>query len=122
MSSQRRLIIVDDEADFGTLVVEVATELGYAASAATNAGDFRKLYEAQIPDTVVLDMVMPGQDGIELIQWLVLQGYRSRIIIISGYHPDYARSAKALAEVAGTLQVLVLQKPISLEKLRANLR
>jgi response regulator of citrate/malate metabolism len=65
---------------------------------------------------------MPDEDGIELIQWLVSQGCRARIVIASGFDPTYAKSAKILAEMGGKLNVAVLRKPVKLEDLRASLR
>jgi CheY-like chemotaxis protein len=122
VSGPRRLLVIDDEPDFAGLVVTVASQMGYAATAAGNAGEFQRLYLAGPPDVIVLDIVMPEQDGIELVRWLVDQGYRARILIVSGFNPDYAKSAKAFAEIGGQVEVAVLRKPVKLEELRANLR
>jgi DNA-binding response OmpR family regulator len=122
MSGPRRLLVIDDEADFASLVVTVASQMGYAATAAGNAGEFQRLFLASPPDVIVLDMVMPDQDGIELVRWLLSRGCRARIVIVSGFNPDYAKSAKTFAEIGGQLEVTVLRKPVKLEELRANLR
>jgi CheY-like chemotaxis protein len=122
MSAPGRLLVVDDEPDFADLVVTVATGMGYAASAADSPGEFRRLYAAAPPEVIVMDIVMPEQDGIELIRWLIGQGCRARLVIVTGFNPDYAKFAKALAELGGKLDVAVLRKPVKLEALRAALR
>jgi CheY-like chemotaxis protein len=122
MTEARRILVIDDEPDFADLVVKVAANMGYTATAARNAMNFQKLYLAAPPDVIVLDIVMPDQDGIELIQWLVSHGCDARIVIASGNNPDYARTAKILGEVSGKLDVTILRKPVKLEDLRASLR
>jgi DNA-binding response OmpR family regulator len=121
MSDSKRVLIIDDEPEFSRFVERVASDLGYHAVVATNAESFRSEYRAAPPDVIVLDIVMPDQDGIELTQWLISQGCRARILIISGYGPGFAHAAKTIAEVKGNLKVSQLQKPIKLAELRAQL-
>ena len=77
---------------------------------------------AVLPDVIVLDIVMPEQDGIETIKWLVDRGCRARILIISGYCPTFAFAAKLIGEVQGNIEVSQLEKPIRVAELRARLQ
>jgi CheY-like chemotaxis protein len=122
MISDKRILIVDDEPDFARFVLKVASDLGYDAVMTSSAGAFRSAYLATPPDVIVLDIVMPDQDGIELIEWLIGQGCSARILIISGYNPAFAGAAKLVAEAKGKLEVRQLQKPIKLAELRTELR
>jgi CheY-like chemotaxis protein len=119
--NQKRLLVVDDEPEFGEFVRKVATDLGYEVRVTTNGRAFQVAYRELQPTTVVLDMVMPEMDGNELVLWLMQQGYSSELIIITGYSPDYAKDAKLLAEFKGLQSVTTLNKPIRLAKLRAVL-
>ena len=121
-SNAKRLLIVDDEADFAKFVSTVATELGYDVIATTTAKSFQSAYLSAVPDVIVLDIVMPDKDGIETIDWLISQSCRARILIISGYNPSVTAAAKAIGEVKGRLTVNQLQKPIKLAELRAQLK
>ena len=47
-------------------------------------------------------MIMPGMDGNEIVLWLAQQKCTARLIIITGYTPDYAAHAKVLAEYKRT--------------------
>lgn len=117
----KRLLVVDDERDFAEMVTRVATRLGYAATVTTTPGDFMSRYTTEPPDVVVLDIVMPDKDGIELMRWLVDQGCRARVVIISGYNPAFANAAKMIGEFGGQMPITYLQKPVKLADLRAAL-
>ncbi len=119
--TEQRLLICDDEAAFGRFVKIVAQDLGYVVQATTAAAEFMEAYRRFNPTTIVLDMVMPGMDGNELVLWLADQRCTARIIIITGYTPDYAMHAKVLAEFKGLGPVMTLKKPVEIDELRAAL-
>ena len=119
--SEKRLLVVDDEPEFGELVARVATGLGYETRVTTNGRDFQSVFHELQPTLVVLDMVMPEMDGNELVLWLMEQRYAAGLIIITGYSPEYAKDAQLLAEFKGLHSVTTLTKPIRLAKLREAL-
>jgi CheY-like chemotaxis protein len=119
--TEKRLLVVDDEPEFGEFVRKVAVDLGYEVQVTTNGRAFQRAYHSLHPTTIVLDMVMPEMDGNEIVLWLMQQGYAADLIIITGYSPDYASDAKRLAEFKGLRSVRTLTKPIRLAKLRTVL-
>ncbi|WP_119421712.1 response regulator [Desertibaculum subflavum] len=121
MTTTRRLLAIDDDPDFADLVAQVAGQLGYAAVATTVPADFMAQYLGAPPDVIVMDIVMPEQDGIDLMRWLVAQGCRARIVIVSGYNPAFANAAKLIGEFGGRIDITYLQKPVKLDDLRAAL-
>jgi len=116
-----RLLICDDEPAFGRFVKNVAEDLGYAVRVTTEGHAFIEEYGSFEPTTIVLDMIMPGMDGNELVLWLAKERCTARVIIITGYTPDYARHAKILAEFKGLGPVTTLHKPVEVSTLRAAL-
>jgi len=118
---RKRLLIVDDEPRFAAFVERVAEPLGYNVEVTNHGRDFKSAYQREQPDTVVIDMVMPDIDGNELVLWLVEQRCAAEIIIITGYHPDYAVNARILAEYKGLRSVATLSKPVSISRLREAL-
>ncbi len=116
--SEKRLLVVDDEPEFGELVSKVASDLGYQVRVVTDGRAFQQAYFELHPTLIVMDMVMPEMDGNELVLWLVEQNYEASLIIITGYSPDYAKDARLLAEFKGLRSVITLTKPIRLAKLR----
>ena len=121
MTHPKRLLIVDDEPDFGEFARRVAQDLDYEVVVTTNSRSFQKSYAEFQPTLIMLDMVMPDMDGNELLLWLLQQNYAAGLIITNGYSPDYAQEAKTLAEFNGLHTVITLTKPVRLTDLRAIL-
>ena len=63
----KRLLICDDEPAFGRFVQNVAEDLGYAVGVTTEGHAFIETYDSFKPTTIILDMIMPGMDGNELM-------------------------------------------------------
>jgi DNA-binding response OmpR family regulator len=121
MSPRKRVVILDDHEDFAEFVGTVAEELGFDVTVTTHHRAFREAYLQAPPDLVVLDIVMPEQDGIEIIRWLVEQDCTARVIVVSGYNPAYATAARRIGELRGRMQISELQKPVRLAVLRQAL-
>ena len=119
--SKKRLLAVDDNKPFLEFIRKVATGLGYDVELASDGLAFKTLYESFQPETVVVDLIMPDIDGMELIQWLAEVDSRARVIVITGYSPEYASLAKMLGEGKGLNAVKALTKPIKAGDLRAAL-
>jgi CheY-like chemotaxis protein len=117
----KRLLICDDEPAFGRFVQNVAEDLGYEVRVTTDGRAFIEAYNSFKPTMIILDMIMPGMDGNEIVLWLAQQKCTARLIIITGYTPDYAAHAKLLAEYKGLRTVVTLSKPIDVSRLRAVL-
>ncbi len=66
MSSALHIAVVDDHRDIRELLVRYLGEHGYRVSAAENAAAFRRQWETSAPDLLVLDIMMPGDDGLTL--------------------------------------------------------
>ncbi len=119
--SGKRLLVVDDEPRFAAFVRRVAKGLGYNVEVTTRGRDFQSAYEREMPDVVIVDMVIPDIDGNELVLWLVEKGCEADILIITGYSPDYANNARILGEFKGLKSVTTMSKPISVTELRKAL-
>ena len=114
----RRLLIVDDEVDFGKFVRRVATEMGYEVEVTSNERDFKETYRRFDPTDIVLDIVMPAADGIDLARWLVAMKCKARIVIISGFDPSFAKAAELVAHIGDLTSTLRLSKPVSVAQLK----
>jgi DNA-binding response OmpR family regulator len=117
--ADKRLLVVDDDIEFGEFVRKVGLELGYAVDVQSDARTFQQAYKAFDPDTIVLDIVMPEVDGVEVVRWLADQGSRAKVILITGYTAHYAEVARTLGEVGGLSSMTTLTKPVRLAELRA---
>ena len=116
--SAKRILVVDDHLDFGNFVRRVAEKEGFVVDLVDTAASFRDAYRQAQPAIVCLDIVMPEEDGIELIQWLIGQQCKAAIYVITGHNPSYARAALEIGRSQGLNIAGVLQKPVSLITLR----
>ena len=118
---EKRLLVCDDEAAVGRFVQNVAAPLGYEVRITTGGQELMQVYDDFRPTIILLDMVMPDVDGNEVIMWLANRGCTARLIIMTGYHPDYADHAKILASYKGLGPVMTLDKPFGVEELASAL-
>lgn len=65
-----RIIVVEDEPDLREAVAEYLGANGYDVATAENAAAARSLLEAQSFHLAILDIAMPGEDGLSLGRWL----------------------------------------------------
>ncbi|MDF1721383.1 MAG: response regulator [Minwuia sp.] len=117
----KRILICDDEPDFRAIVRDVVEGMGFEAIEVAQPELFADTFARCIPEIVVLDIVMPNIDGLELVTWLTGEGYKGRLVLVTGFNPNYARAARTLADLKGIASVSVLQKPVALADLRAAL-
>ena len=110
-----------DEPGFREFVHDAASGMGFEVQMASNGGKAKDVYEAFDPDIIVLDIVMPEVDGIEFTRWLAQRKTRSRIVLVTGYNPNYAESATKLAEALGLPDITFLTKPVRLSTLAETL-
>ncbi len=118
---QPRLLLVDDEPVLAEFVANAARECGFEPILTSNDEQFRDRFVEDRPDMVVLDLGMPGMDGVELLRFLAAEDYRSPVLIISGFDRRVLESAFRLGEALGLTMVGPLEKPVRLVELEAVL-
>ena len=96
-------------------------KLDFEIEVTTDADVFKQIYVRFNPTVIVLDMVMPQTDGIELIGWLADMGCTARIVVVSGFDPKYSKMAQTLGNIAGLVSIVRLQKSVSATDLRSAL-
>jgi len=116
-----RLLLIDDEPALAAFVANAAGLSGYSAQVATNDVEFREKFVENRPNMVALDLGMPGMDGVELLRFLAEEGYRSPVLIISGFDRRVLDSAFRLGQELGLTMAGPLEKPVRLEELEALL-
>src|SRR5690606_35511908 len=68
------IVVVDDHKDIRELVARYLGEHGYRVSVADNAAALRRLLQRSAPDLIVLDIMMPGEDGLSVCRHLRTTG------------------------------------------------
>ena len=80
-----RVLIVDDEEELVTTIAERLQIRGIQAQTATDGETALKMIEADPPQVVVLDVMMPGMGGIEVLQRMNAQNLKIPVILLTGY-------------------------------------
>jgi CheY-like chemotaxis protein len=104
---KKRILIVDDEEDLLFLWEKIITGAGYDALKASRGEDAIKIAQSQHPDLIILDIVMPGMDGVSITD--ILQDSKSTrdipIIYLSNLvHKDESKDGYVLGSRIGDLR------------------
>ena len=112
MAAKAHLLIVDDEANTLASLSRAFRLAGHEATVCDNAGKALELAKGQAFDLILSDVVMPGKDGLTLLEEFKQQGVTTPVVMMSGQaHIEMAVRATRL----GALDFL--EKPISTDKL-----
>jgi two-component system nitrogen regulation response regulator NtrX len=112
LTLKANLLIVDDEANTLASLSRAFRLAGHEATVCDNAAKALELAKAESFDLILSDVVMPGKDGLTLLEELKRSGVTAPVVMMSGQaHIEMAIKATRL----GALDFL--EKPISSEKL-----
>jgi CheY-like chemotaxis protein len=108
----KKILIIDDEPEICKMVTEFLFDAGYTASFALNGPDGLAMIKKDSPSLVLLDIGMPGMDGLEVMR-LIHQQYPDLPVVVLTAQSD-AATVKKMGEL-GACEYLT--KPIHLETL-----
>ena len=112
MATKAHILVVDDEANTLASLSRAFRLAGHEAAVCDNAAKALELAKSQNFDLIFSDVVMPGKDGLALLEEMRAQGITTPVIMMSGQaHIEMAVRATKL----GALDFL--EKPVSTDKL-----
>ncbi|WP_016956902.1 EAL domain-containing protein [Catenovulum agarivorans] len=117
----RQVLLIDDDELFAEYVRDAA-EMAHAAITVVDNGYDVKSQTVGDYDVVILDLTVPGPDGIQLLRFLKEQSYLGLVVIASGCDRSVINSAHQLGENYGLNMSRPLSKPFSLDDLLTLLR
>ena len=79
-----RVLLVDDEEDFLKTLAERLEARGLKVTTATSGENALASIEGEVYDLIVLDLAMPGLDGLETLKRIKVQQPEAEIIMLSG--------------------------------------
>lgn len=92
----KKILIVDDDQAIQLLYQEEFKDEGYRVKSAFNGDDALKIFSADQPDLVILDIQMPGLNGIEVLRQMKMINPSVPIVLNSAYH-EYKQDLGAWA-------------------------
>jgi two-component system OmpR family response regulator len=85
MADHPKVLVVDDEAHIRETLAKALRFRGVEAKALDGGEAVLEALRAEAYDVVVMDVKMPGMDGVEILRRLKAQGCRAEVIILTGY-------------------------------------
>ncbi len=110
---KKKVLIVDDQNGIRVLLVEVFSSEGYETFQASNGKLALDIVEKEKPDLVLLDMKIPGMDGLEILKHIKTIDSEAKVIMMTAYGElDMINEATALGAL------MHFTKPFDIDELR----
>jgi two-component system nitrogen regulation response regulator NtrX len=109
--SRESVLIVDDEPTIRESLADILSDEGYQVLAAPDGQEALRLVRAQPPDLVLLDIWLPGMDGLQCLQALRKEAPWVPVVMITG-HGSVELAVKSIKLGAYDF----LEKPLSMER------
>ncbi|MBN2034331.1 MAG: response regulator [Deltaproteobacteria bacterium] len=112
-----KVLLVDDEKEFVDLLGERMSTRGMEVSSTTSAADALKIAEEQTFDAIVLDLMMPEMDGLEVLKNLKVKRPELQVILLTG-HGTIEKGVEAMR--LGAMDFV--EKPADLDALTEKIK
>ena len=113
-----RLLILDDDEALGRICAAIGETAGYKARVTVDAHDFWRMLEEWPPTVIILDLRMPGTDGVEILRGLSDRRVTARVMVLSGSDAALLEAAQRLGRERGLDMAGALTKPVAANQLR----
>jgi len=112
-----RVLLVDDDADALEIRQQIFEHDGHSVFVASNVGSAREQFQAQTPDSVVLDLRLPDpEDGLALIREFRAAAPAVRIVVLAGWRADLE------GRIESEMVDMILAKPVRSEVVLGAIR
>lgn len=110
-----KILVVEDDTSVSDLVKTVLEDEGYEVITAPSAEIAKELIHSENPDLAIIDIMLPGQGGMDLILDLHATSPQLGIILTSGKIDMNKSTFKVLAHQFGVISIL--PKPFTIDEL-----
>lgn len=111
----QRLLILDDDPEIRPILHRIGEDLGFMVVDTAFVNEFWLAYKALKPTHIILDLVLPGADGLEIMRELGRQSAKCRITLLSGVDSRLLRTAERLGREFGLDITAAISKPFDIE-------
>ena len=111
MAQSKKILVVDDEKSLVQLCIIILEAAGYEVRGAYNGNQALSMITEEMPDLVLLDVMMPGMDGIEVCRRIRSEYERYPRIVM--YTADQRDATRANSLTAGANAVINKETPVS---------
>ena len=112
-----KLLIIDDEEDISDLIAEIAQRHEFETKSLISAENLTQTLIEFTPDVIMLDLLMPGTDGVELLRTLADKVKDVQLCLMSGSDARVLSGARRLGSAHGLNVIDALEKPLEVKRL-----
>lgn len=84
MSSNKKVLIVDDEEDITEILTAMVKDQGFDATSVLNAEDALELYKVETFNLIIVDILLPNMNGIDLTREIVSKNPDQKVVVMTG--------------------------------------
>jgi EAL domain-containing protein (putative c-di-GMP-specific phosphodiesterase class I)/FixJ family two-component response regulator len=110
-----RVLVIDDEEDICDIIAEIAGRHGLEVKTLSDAEKTVDTLVAFPPDFIMLDLMMPGTDGVELLRLLAEHAKSAKLCLMSGSDARVLNGARRLGSAHGLDVIAALEKPLDMQ-------
>jgi EAL domain-containing protein (putative c-di-GMP-specific phosphodiesterase class I) len=115
------LLTIDDEQEIVDTICAIGARAGFRAVSSTSPERLQELIEAEHPDVIILDLQMPGRDGVSALRLLADTRSSAKIFLVTGMDERTIAAAEQYGVSRGLTVLGTLQKPFDPDDLLAKL-
>lgn len=114
---EKKVLIVDDQYGIRVLLYEVFGKEGYTTFQAANGKQALQIVKEESPDLVILDMKIPGMDGLQILKEIKKIDTEIKVIMMTAYGElDMIKQATDLGALTH------FTKPFDIDELRVEVK
>ena len=114
------LLAFDDDREIVETICAIGVRAGFRTASSTSSDRLRELVETMKPDVVVLDLQMPGDDGVSALRYLADSRSTAKIFLVTGMDERTIAAAEQYGLRRGLSVFGTLQKPFDPDELLAR--
>lgn len=114
MSEKKKVLVCEDNPNIQLLLKIFFQKRGYEPIMAPDGVEAIELAKAHQPSLIVMDVIMPGKDGIEAVRELRASGVTTPIVMLTS--KDYEEDRKRALAAGATVYLLKPFNPSELQK------
>ncbi|HEY5665592.1 MAG TPA: EAL domain-containing response regulator [Gammaproteobacteria bacterium] len=115
------LLTLDDDAAIANLIANIGDRSGFRSTALSEPEVFFDSVKDRTPDIIVLDLQMPGHDGVSVLRYLADENIDAKVLLVSGMDERTMTSAEQYGLARGLTMCGGLQKPFEPDELASQL-
>ena len=113
----KKILVIDDEVNICNILRKYFTDRGYTVFTSTEAGEGLMMLNQEKPDVLILDIRMPGLNGIDTLRLAREVNQNIRVIMLTAI-----RDELIVKEAAALGASVYMTKPFNLEELEKAIR